>query len=61
MAVDDGDIDMPKVVRALNEVGYDGVIDFDHPVGLAGDGPLPKQYIALAVGYMRGVLQSLPR
>jgi mannonate dehydratase len=57
--VDDGDLDMPKVIRALHEVGYDGVIDYDHPVTVTGDGPLPKQYIAFAVGYMRGLLDSL--
>lgn len=57
--VDDGDLDMVKVVRALDEVGFDGCIDYDHPVGITGDTPLPKQYIAYVVGYMRGVLQSL--
>ena len=57
--VDDGDLDMAKVLRALDEVGYDGVIDYDHPISVAGDGPLPKQYIAFAVGYMRGLIQSL--
>lgn len=58
--VDDGDMDMAKVLRALDEVGYDGVIDYDHPMGITGDQPLPKQYIAFAVGYMRGLLDSLP-
>ena len=57
--VDDGDLDMAKVARALHEVGYDGVIDYDHPITVTGDGPLPKQYIAFAVGYMRGILNSL--
>lgn len=58
--VDDGDLDMAAVLRALYEVGYDGVIDYDHPVGITGDEPLPKQYIAFAVGYMKGLLHSLP-
>ncbi len=57
--VDDGDLDMAKVVRSLDEVGYDGVIDYDHAIGITGDRPLPKQYIAFAVGYMRGLLSSL--
>jgi mannonate dehydratase len=57
--VDDGDLDMARVVRALDEVGYDGAIDYDHPITISGDGPLPKQYIAFAVGFMRGLLQSL--
>ena len=51
---------MVKVLRTLNEVGYDGVIDYDHPMGITGDGLLPKQYIAFAVAYMRGLLHSLP-
>jgi mannonate dehydratase len=58
--VDDGDMDMAKVLRALDEVGYDGAIDYDHPMGIVGDEPLPRQYIAFAVGYMRGLLDSLP-
>lgn len=59
MFVDDGDLDMVRVVRALEDVGYEGVIDYDHPVSLIGDEPLPKQYIAFATGYMRGLVNSL--
>lgn len=57
--VDDGDLKMADVVRTLAEVGYDGVIDYDHAIGVSGDDPLHKQYIAFAVGYMRGLLQIL--
>jgi D-mannonate dehydratase len=59
--VDDGDLDMARVLRALDDVGYDGVIDYDHAVGIVGDEPLPKQYIAFAVGYMKGLIHRLPR
>jgi mannonate dehydratase len=59
--VDDGDLNMAQVLRALDAVGYDGVIDYDHPMSITGDRPLPKQYIAFAVGYMRGLLDSLPQ
>jgi mannonate dehydratase len=58
--VDDGDMDMARVLRALHDVDYDGVIDYDHPMYITGDQPLPKQYIAFAVGYMRGLIDSLP-
>jgi len=58
--VDDGDMDMAQVLRTLDEVGYDGIIDYDHLMQITGDQPLPKQYIAFAVGYMRGLLHSLP-
>ena len=57
--IDDGDIDMPRVVRMLHETGYDGVIDYDHPMTISGEGPVPKQYIAFAVGYMRALIQGL--
>jgi mannonate dehydratase len=57
--VDDGDIDMPRVLRTLEEIGYTGVIDYDHAMHVTGDEPLPKQYIAYAMGYMRGLLHSL--
>ncbi len=58
--VDEGDLAMADVLRALSDAGYDGVIDFDHPMSITGDGPLPKQYISFAVGYMRGLLHGLP-
>lgn len=56
--IDDGDIDMSRVIRALDDVGYSGVIDYDHPMHITGDEPLPKQYIAFAMGYMRGLING---
>lgn len=57
--VDEGDLDMSRVLRALADVDYAGVIDYDHAMKITGEGRLPKQYIAYAVGYMRGLLDSL--
>jgi mannonate dehydratase len=57
--LDEGDLDMAKVLATLVEVGYDGVVDYDHAMHITGDQPLPKQYIAFAVGYMRALLQGL--
>ena len=57
--VDEGDLDMAQVLRSLDAVGYDGVIDYDHAMQITGDRPLPKQYIAFCVGYMRGLLGGL--
>src|SRR5207249_10465304 len=37
--VDDGDMDMRQVARALHEVGYEGVIDYDHAMHISGDTP----------------------
>jgi len=56
---DDGDMDMREVALALEEVGYDGVMDYDHIMSITGDDD-KKQYIAYAVGYMRAIAQSLP-
>jgi mannonate dehydratase len=58
---DEGDLDMAQVLRTLHEVGYNGVIDYDHTMGITGDGAVPRQYIAFAVGYMRGLMQSMSR
>ena len=58
--VDEGDLQMARVLRTLDEVGYDGVIDYDHPMQITGDRPIPKQYISFAVGYIRGLLHNLP-
>ena len=57
--VDEGDLAMGEVLRTLVDVGYDGVIDYDHAMGISGDHRLRKQYIAYAVGYMRGLLHNL--
>ena len=58
--VDSGALDMSQVLRTLNEVGYNGVIDYDHIMHITGDQPLPKQYVSFAVGYILGLLHSLP-
>ena len=50
---------LEKAVGKIVEVGYAGVIDYDHALQITGDQPLPKQYIAFAVGYMRALLQGL--
>ncbi len=56
---DTGDLDMYRVAKALQDVGYDRVIDYDHIMKLVTDGPEGRQYIAYCVGYMRGLLQSV--
>ncbi len=45
---------------ALHQVGYEGVIDFDHVMHISGDTHHGRQYIASAVGYMKGLLAGLP-
>ena len=56
---DTGDLDMYRVAKALHGVGYEGVIDYDHVMRLATDGPEGREYIAYCVGHMKGLIQSL--
>ncbi len=58
-APDDGDLDMFRVAKALNDSGFDGVIDYDHIRRLVTDGPAGREYIAFCIGHMRGIVQSL--
>jgi len=56
---DTGDLDMYRLAKALHDVGYEGVIDYDHVMKLATDGPEGREYIAYCVGHMRGLVQAL--
>ena len=58
---DEGDLSMYRVAKALQDAGYEGVIDYDHIMRLSTDGPAGREYIAYCVGHMRGILQSLAR
>ena len=57
--VDDGDVDMMKVVRTLDEVGYDRALDYDHVVRTAGDSFIGRQSAAFAAGYIKGLLAGV--
>jgi hypothetical protein len=56
---DDGDLDMMEVVRALNDVGYDRALDYDHVVRTNGDSFIGRQSAAFSAGYIRGLLAGL--
>lgn len=56
--VDDGDIDMVRVMQILKRNRFDGVLIPDHTPKLACDAPWHAG-MAFALGYMRGVLQTL--
>ncbi|MBI2965816.1 MAG: mannonate dehydratase [Chloroflexi bacterium] len=58
VAPDEGDLNMADVARALHEVSYEGVIDYDHIMRLIDD-PGGKSYIAYCVGFMRGILMAV--
>lgn len=56
--VDDGDIDMRKVLRILNRNGFDGVLIPDHTPQMTCDAPWHAG-MAHAMGYMRAALDSI--
>jgi len=54
--VDEGDIDMPRIIRILIENAYDGVIIPDHTPQMSCAAPWHAG-MAYAMGYMRGLYQ----
>lgn len=57
--LDDGDMDMFKVLQALKNVGYDGAVNPDHMPKLIGDTPNRNAGRAFAVGYIKALLSAL--
>jgi mannonate dehydratase len=55
--IDDGDVDVPRVVRLLQRNGFDGVIIPDHAPQLACAAPWHGG-MAYALGYLRACLQQ---
>jgi len=55
---DDGDVDMPRALRAYRAVGYDGMIMPDHVPMIAGDTGGQKAF-AFCFGYIQALLQQL--
>ena len=57
--LDDGDMNMFKIVLELRKVGFDGCLNPDHYFPLEGDGPASEQALAYSIGYMKALLASL--
>ena len=57
--LDDGDMNMFKILQALDKVGFDGCINPDHIFPIEGDGPGVSQGAAYAVGYIKALLAAL--
>jgi mannonate dehydratase len=53
--LDDGYGDMVSVMRALNEVGFDGAVTYDHLPTMIGGRRTAEAY---AVGYMQAMVQA---
>ncbi len=58
--VDEGDIDMPRIVRSLRAQGYDGVLIPDHTPEMTCAAPWHAG-MAYALGYMQALLQTVGR
>jgi mannonate dehydratase len=56
--VDDGDVDMQRVLRILNKNGFEGVLIPDHTPQMTCAAPWHAG-MAHALGYMRAALQSI--
>ena len=55
---DDGDIDMPRALRAYRDVGYDGMVMPDHVPQIVGD-PGGHKGFAFCFGYIQALMQVL--
>ncbi|MBI5770911.1 MAG: mannonate dehydratase [Verrucomicrobia bacterium] len=55
---DDGDVDMPRALRAYRDAGYAGMIMPDHVPTVAGD-PTRQKAFAFCFGYIQALLQQL--
>ena len=58
--IDEGDVDMFKVIKILGQNGYEGVLIPDHTPHLNCDAPWHAG-MAYAIGYMRAALQLVER
>ena len=55
--LDEGDVDMLRVIRILHDNGYDGVLIPDHTPQMACAAPWHAG-MAFALGYMRAAIQA---
>ena len=58
---DDGYQDMPRVMRTLREVGFNGTAIGDHIPQMINDTGLQQAGAAYCVGYMRALLRQANR
>jgi mannonate dehydratase len=56
--LDEGDMDMFSILKALKATGYDGSLNIDHSAVFVGD-EKERATIAWNVGYIRALLQAL--
>ena len=59
MLLDDGDMNMARIVRELARVGFDGCLNPDHLQPIEGDGDSAHQALAYSIGYIKALLTGL--
>lgn len=57
--LDDGDMNMARILQALHKVGYDGCLNPDHIPALEGDHGHASMGLAYSVGYIKALLAAL--
>ena len=57
--LDDGDMNMFRVVRELQRVGFDGCLNPDHLQHIAGDNASAHQALAYSIGYLKALFAAL--
>ena len=57
--LDDGDMNMFRVVRELRRVGFDGCLTPDHLQEIEGDHASAHQALAYSIGYLKALLAAL--
>lgn len=57
--VDEGNFSTPEAVRALRDVGFDGVVIPDHVPEMTGDDDWRHRARGFTVGYLRGVVDTV--
>lgn len=58
--VDEGDIDMPRILRILKKHNFQGVLIPDHAPQMSCDAPWHAG-MAFAMGYLKGILQLIEK
>ncbi len=57
--LDDGDMNMFKILQALKDVGFDDCLNPDHIPAVEGDGKQAHQGLAYSIGYVKAQIAAL--
>lgn len=57
--LDDGDMNMARIILELKKVGFDGCLNPDHIQAIEGDTPNASLGLAYSIGYIKALLAAL--